>query len=67
MCKSNPTGALKLAQRACAIPRVKTDYFDQNEPVQTRLYKNLKIWTVFVDLEESFGSFEVTLLILDVI
>ena len=57
---SNSTGALKLARRACVIPRVKTDYFDQNESVQDRLYKNLRIWTVFVDLEESLGTFEVS-------
>lgn len=51
---------MKLARRACVIPRVKTDYFDQNESVQDRLYKNLRIWTVYVDLEESLGTFEVS-------
>lgn len=33
---------------------------DGNEPVQMRLYKSLKLWTFYVDLEESLGSLEST-------
>lgn len=47
-------------QRACVIPKQKSDYFDPSEPVQNRLYKSLKLWSMHADLEESFGSFEVT-------
>ena len=45
-------------QRACVIPSKKTDYFDPNEPVQNRLHKSIKLWSMFADLEESFGTFE---------
>lgn len=40
------------------IPAKKTDYFDPNEPVQNRLHKSIKLWSMFADLEESFGTFE---------
>ena len=46
-------------ERACVIPKKKSDYFDANEPVQNRLYKSLKLWSMYADLEESFGTFEV--------
>ncbi len=50
-------------QRACVIPKQKSDYFDPLEPVQNRLYKSLKLWSMHADLEESFGTFEVIYLI----
>jgi hypothetical protein len=51
-------------QRACVIPKQKSDYFDPLEPVQNRLYKSLKLWSMHADLEESFGTFEVIYLII---
>ena len=45
--------------RACVIPKNKSDYFDPSEPVQNRLYKSLKLWSMYADLEESFGNFQV--------
>ncbi|VDO92828.1 unnamed protein product [Soboliphyme baturini] len=30
----------------------------QTEPVQNRVYRSLKIWSLFADMEESFGTFE---------
>jgi pre-mRNA-splicing factor SYF1 len=57
--ESNPSKALKTMQRACVIPKQKSDYFDPSEPVQNRLYKSLKLWSMHADLEESFGTFEV--------
>ena len=31
-----------------------------DEPVQLRLHKSLKLWSIYVDLEESLGSLETT-------
>lgn len=36
-----------------------SNYSFQSEPVQNRLYKNLKLWSMYADLEESFGTFKV--------
>ncbi|UYV79144.1 hypothetical protein LAZ67_17001235 [Cordylochernes scorpioides] len=62
-------------QRATAMPARKTAYYDQfhpppkkrlintrmfqSEPVQNRVYKSLKVWSLYADLEESFGTFKV--------
>lgn len=50
--------ALKLMHRATAPPARKVAYHDENEAVQMRLYKSLKIWSMYADLEESFGTFK---------
>lgn len=52
--------ALKILQRATVMPSRKVDYHDDTETVQMRLYKSLKIWSLYADLEESFGTFKVT-------
>ncbi|XP_071948543.1 pre-mRNA-splicing factor SYF1-like [Antedon mediterranea] len=52
--------ALKLMQRATALPGRKAAYYDKSEPVQNRLYKSLKVWSMYADLEESFGTFKST-------
>ena len=33
---------------------------DGNEPVQMKLHKSLRLWTFYVDLEESLGTLEST-------
>lgn len=33
----------------------------QNETVQSRVHKSLKVWSLYADLEESFGTFKVQL------
>lgn len=45
-------------QRATAMPSRKAAYHDQSEPVQFRVYKSLKVWSLYADLEESFGTFK---------
>ena len=37
----------------------------QSIPVQTRLFKSLKLWSFYVDLEESIGSVEATKAVYD--
>ncbi|KAJ1911923.1 pre-mRNA-splicing factor syf1 [Mycoemilia scoparia] len=36
------------------------DYRDEDEPPQTRVCKSLKLWSLYVDLEESIGTLETT-------
>uniref|UniRef100_A0ABD2VYW0 Suppressor of forked domain-containing protein n=1 Tax=Trichogramma kaykai TaxID=54128 RepID=A0ABD2VYW0_9HYME len=50
--------ALKLMHRATAMPSRKVAYHDETETVQARLYKSLKVWSMYADLEESFGTFK---------
>ncbi|XP_060517786.1 pre-mRNA-splicing factor syf1 homolog isoform X2 [Cylas formicarius] len=50
--------ALKLMHRATAMPSRKVAYHDDGETVQARLYKSLKVWSMYADLEESFGTFK---------
>lgn len=52
--------ALRLMARATAAPAKKASYYDQNEPVQNRVYKSLKLWSMYADLEESFGTLQST-------
>lgn len=42
-----------------------TDSSLQSLPVQARLFKSLKLWSFYVDLEESIGSVETTKAIYD--
>lgn len=56
--QKNFNAALKLMQKATVIPAKKVDYNDDTESVQNRLYKSLKIWSMYADLEESFGTFK---------
>ncbi|CAM9585712.1 unnamed protein product [Lampetra fluviatilis] len=57
--------ALRLLRRATAMPSRKADYFDTSEPVQNRLYKSLKVWSMLADLEESLGTFKSTKAVYD--
>lgn len=54
----NADCALKLLARATALPERKIDYYDRSETVQARLHKSLKVWSLYADLEETFGSFK---------
>ena len=65
--KSNPIKAIKVMEKATIVPKTKSNYYDGNETVQSRLYKSLKLWSMYVDLEESFGSFKVFFLSLNLI
>lgn len=50
--------ALKLMHKATVLPSRKIAYHDDSETVQARLYKSLKVWSMYADLEESFGTFK---------
>ncbi|KAG6331528.1 hypothetical protein ID866_7563 [Astraeus odoratus] len=58
--------AIRVMQRAAAIPRnTKINYHDHSLPVQARLFKSLKLWSFYVDLEESIGTVETTKAVYD--
>ncbi|XP_072382235.1 pre-mRNA-splicing factor syf1 homolog [Diabrotica undecimpunctata] len=50
--------ALRLMHKATVMPSRKVAYHDDTETVQSRLYKSLKVWSMYADLEESFGTFK---------
>ncbi|ELU10183.1 hypothetical protein CAPTEDRAFT_149139 [Capitella teleta] len=50
--------ALKLMQKATAPPPMKVAYHDESEPVQKRVHKSLKVWSLYADMEEGFGTFK---------
>ncbi|KAK6793556.1 hypothetical protein RDI58_007009 [Solanum bulbocastanum] len=59
----NFKGALELMRRAIAESTVEVKWrvaADRNEPVQIKLHKSLRLWLLFVNLEESLGSLEST-------
>lgn len=56
--QENYEEAIKIMHRATAVPKRKVAYHDETESVQMRLYKSLKLWSTFADLEESFGTFK---------
>ncbi|XP_059656535.1 uncharacterized protein LOC132303334 [Cornus florida] len=59
----NFKGALELMRRATAEPSVEVKRrvaADGNEPVQIKLHRSLRLWTFYVDLEESLGNLEST-------
>ncbi|KAK8970682.1 hypothetical protein KSP40_PGU006094 [Platanthera guangdongensis] len=55
--------ALELMRKSTAEPSVEVKRrvaADGNEPVQIRLHKSLRLWSFYVDLEESLGTLEST-------
>lgn len=53
----NFKAALKLMHRATTMPARKVAYHDESETVQMRVYKSLKVWSMYADLEENCGTF----------
>jgi pre-mRNA-splicing factor SYF1 len=64
--KKNYSAALHLMRRATEEPphpsglRQHRSEFEASSPVQNRLYKSLKLWTFYCDLEESLGTLDST-------
>lgn len=56
--QENYLTALKLMQKATVMPKRKVAYHDETETVQMRLHRSLKVWAMYADLEESFGTFQ---------
>ncbi|KZT53566.1 hypothetical protein CALCODRAFT_474574 [Calocera cornea HHB12733] len=59
--QENYDEAIRVMQRATAVPKhTKVQYHDNSLPVQARLFKSLKLWSFYVDLEESIGTVQST-------
>ncbi|KAL7676129.1 hypothetical protein ACOME3_002388 [Neoechinorhynchus agilis] len=58
--QNNTPEAIRVLERATTITSDgrRIDYFDQSQPVQKRLCKNIKVWSMYADLEESLGTFK---------
>lgn len=59
---SNYDEAIRIMARSVSPPRNTkgVQYHDDTLPPQTRLFKSLKLWSFYVDLEESLGDVEST-------
>ncbi|KAI0747985.1 spliceosome complex protein [Daedaleopsis nitida] len=58
--------AIRVMQRAAVIPKnTKVNFFDHSLSAQARLFKSLKLWSFYVDLEESLGTVETTKAVYD--
>ncbi|WVR08250.1 pre-mRNA-splicing factor SYF1 [Kwoniella sp. DSM 27419] len=58
--------AIRLMQRATTVPKnTKVDYYNDSIPPQGRLFKSLKLWSFYSDLEESIGTVESTQAVYD--
>jgi hypothetical protein len=55
---SNYQTAVALLRRATTPPARKGDYFDESAKVQMRVFRSLKLWSLYADIEESLGSLE---------
>nr|CAD1827750.1 unnamed protein product [Ananas comosus var. bracteatus] len=65
---NNLEKALQLMRQATAEPSVEVNKrvaADENEPVQMKLHKSLRLWSAYVNLEESVGSVEATRAVYD--
>lgn len=59
--RRNYDEAIRVMQRATSTPKnTKISYHDDSLSVQQRLFKSLKLWSFYVDLEESIGTVEST-------
>jgi pre-mRNA-splicing factor SYF1 len=52
--------AIDLLKLATFAPEKNIHYNDKGVTVQKRLHKSLKMWSLYADLEESFGTFKTT-------
>ncbi|KXN90512.1 Pre-mRNA-splicing factor SYF1 [Leucoagaricus sp. SymC.cos] len=58
--------AIRVMQRAAAVPKnPKISYHDHTLSSQARLFKSLKLWSFYVDLEESIGTVDSTKAVYD--
>ncbi|KAF5324803.1 hypothetical protein D9611_004504 [Ephemerocybe angulata] len=58
--------AIRVMQRATAVPKnTKINYHDHALSAQARLFKSIKLWSFYVDLEESIGTVESTKAVYD--
>eukprot|EP00117_Sycon_ciliatum_P020916 scpid36740/ scgid18492/ Pre-mRNA-splicing factor SYF1; Protein HCNP; XPA-binding protein 2 len=52
--------ARQVMREATATPKERAAYHDASAPVQNRVFRSLKLWSMHCDLEESLGTFQTT-------
>jgi len=52
--------ALSLLKTVTKPPPHKPSYYDRTETVQNRVYRSVKLWALYADLEDSLGTFNTT-------
>ncbi|KAK4686198.1 pre-mRNA-splicing factor SYF1, partial [Tremellales sp. Uapishka_1] len=58
--------AVRLMQRATTVPKnTKIDFYNDTLSPQARLFKSLKLWSFYSDLEESIGTVDSTKAVYD--
>ncbi|KAI3386697.1 hypothetical protein SNEBB_010652 [Seison nebaliae] len=58
---SNIDYGRQLMQRCTSMTKEGTaDYYDSNKSCQQRLYKNIRLWSLYSDIEECFGTLNTT-------
>ncbi|KAI9632971.1 uncharacterized protein MKK02DRAFT_19848 [Dioszegia hungarica] len=58
--------AVRIMQRATNVPKnTKVDFYNDSLSPQARLFKSLKLWSFYSDLEESIGTVESTKAVYD--
>ncbi|TFK25082.1 spliceosome complex protein [Coprinopsis marcescibilis] len=58
--------AIRVMQRSTVVPKnTKINYHDHSLSAQARLFKSLKLWSFYVDLEESIGTVQTTKAVYD--
>ncbi|KAJ2931347.1 hypothetical protein H1R20_g5693, partial [Candolleomyces eurysporus] len=58
--------AIRVMQRGTAVPKnTKVNYHDHSLSAQARLFKSLKLWSFYVDLEEAIDTVEATKAVYD--
>lgn len=50
---SDYDSTVSLLKRATVQPAKHIQYFDENEKVQNRLFKSLRLWSLYADIEVS--------------
>ena len=65
---NDPSAAIRLMEKATSVrakDKKSVSYHDTTISVQARLHKSLKLWSMYADLEESFGTFKTTKAVYD--
>lgn len=54
----NYSAAVDLLKRATSPPNKHAAYFDETAKVQSRVFRSLKLWSLYADIEECRGSID---------
>eukprot|EP00761_Pharyngomonas_kirbyi_P004703 gb/GECH01004708.1/.p1 GENE.gb/GECH01004708.1/~~gb/GECH01004708.1/.p1 ORF type:complete len:902 (+),score=289.33 gb/GECH01004708.1/:1-2706(+) len=64
----NSEKSLEVIQRATSVPKRRgrwTQYDEETAPAQSKVFKSVKLWSLYADLEENFGTVMTTKAVYD--